>query len=305
MSSGSTYPIAGPQTKPESPAISRGLDEGSEPASLAPAVDSKRWSLSVDQFYRGNRRAIRGTYTVLLAFVVWELVGRYGLTSKLMFAPFSAVMSELAKLAASGELQRHIVASFSAFVIGFALAAIAGVLIGSIIAISKSVGEHVDPLVNALYATPLIALSPILILSLGIGMASKIAIVFLMTIFPILINTTAGIKSTDESLVEAARSFAATRSDIFRKVLLPSAVPFIIAGLRLAIGRGLIGVFIGELFGATEGIGYLISISGQSFDVPAMFVGVVVLASAGMIGVALLEYLERKIAPWRSFELKA
>jgi ABC-type nitrate/sulfonate/bicarbonate transport system permease component len=256
-------------------------------------------------FYRNHRRAIRGTYTVLLAFLAWELIGRYGLTSKLMFAPFSAVVGELVRLAASGELARHLLASFTAFVIGFGMAAVVGVLMGSAIAMSKAVGEHVDPLINALYATPLIALSPILILSLGIGLASKIAIVFLMTIFPILINTMAGIKSTDDSLIEAARSFAATRTDIFRMVLLPSAVPFIIAGLRLAIGRGLIGVFIGELFGATEGIGYLISISGQSFDVPAMFVGVMILAGAGVVGVAVLEMLERKIAPWRSFDLKA
>lgn len=257
------------------------------------------------RLFQQNRRAIRGTYTIVIALVAWELIGRYVLTSKLMFAPFSAIMSELVKLAASGELERHVIASFSAFAVGFMLAAVVGVLTGSMIAISKSVGEHVDPLINALYATPLIALSPILILGLGIGLASKIAIVFLMTIFPILINTTAGIKSADDSLIEAARSFAATRADIFRKVLLPSAVPFIIAGFRLAIGRGLIGVFIGELFGATEGVGYLISVSGQSFDVPAMFVGVIILATAGVLGVAMLELLEKRLAPWRSFDLKA
>src|SRR5262249_52733266 len=168
-----------------------------------------------------------------------------------------------------------------------------------------TVGEHLDPLVNALYATPLVALSPILILVFGIGPASKIAIVFLLAVFPILINTTAGIRSAEDNLIEAARAFGASRWVIFRFVLLPSALPFIVAGLRLGIGRGLVGIFIGELFGAREGIGYLISISGQTFDVPAMFVGVIILAAAGMICVAAFEFIERRIAPWRHFDLKA
>jgi NitT/TauT family transport system permease protein len=167
------------------------------------------------------------------------------------------------------------------------------------------VGEHLDPLISALYATPLVAISPILILSLGIGPASKVAIVFMMAVFPILINTTVGIKSTETDLIEAARSFGASRFDIFRLVLLPSALPFIVAGFRLGIGKGLVGIFIGELFGAREGLGYLISVSGQTFDIPGMFVGVLVLAISGVVSVALFQYIERRIAPWRHFDLKA
>jgi NitT/TauT family transport system permease protein len=257
------------------------------------------------RFYRAYRPAIRGTYSLILALGVWELVGRLILTSKLMFAPFSAVMVSLAKLWATGELERHMLVSFTALGIGFLIAAVVGIAIGSLIAVSKAVGEHLDPLINALYATPLVALSPILILAFGIGPASKVAIVFLLAVFPILINTTSGITSADESLIEAARSFGASRGEIFRFVLLPSALPFIVAGLRLGIGRGLVGIFIGELFGAREGLGYLISISGQTFDVPGMFVGVLVLAVAGVICTAALQYLERRIAPWRQFDLKA
>jgi ABC-type nitrate/sulfonate/bicarbonate transport system permease component len=257
------------------------------------------------QFYRDHRSAIRGAYSVALALIAWELVGRYVLTSKLMFAPFSAVVEEFINLSSTGELQRHILASFSGLAIGFGLSALVGIALGSLIAMNKAVGEHLDPLINALYATPLVALSPILILGFGIGPASKIAIVFLLTVFPILINTTAGIKSTDESLIEAARSFGASRFEIFRLVLLPSALPFVVAGLRLGVGKGLVGIFIGELFGAREGLGYLISISSQSFDVPGMFVGVLVLAASGVVCVAVLETIEKRIAPWRKFDLKA
>ena len=257
------------------------------------------------RLYRQYRAAIRAVYSVITALLIWELIGRYVLTSKLMFAPVSAVLVEFAKLWSTGELQRHMLVSFTALAAGFVIATVVGVAVGSLIAMSEAVGEHLDPLINALYATPLIALSPILIMALGIGPASKVAIVFLLAVFPILINTTAGIRSTDENLIEAARSFSASRGEIFRLVLLPAALPFIVAGLRLAIGRGLVGIFIGELFGAREGLGYLISISGQTFDVPGMFVGVLVLAAAGVISVAALEYLERKIAPWRHFDLKA
>jgi NitT/TauT family transport system permease protein len=257
------------------------------------------------KFWRNHHALIRGTYSVVLALVAWELVGRYMLTSKLMFAPLSAVLGEAAKLWATGELERHMLVSFTALALGFAIAAVIGVAIGSLIGISEAVGEHLDPLINALYATPLVALSPILIMSLGIGPASKVAVVFMLSVFPILINTTVGIRSADEDLIEAARSFAASRFDVFRRVLLPSALPFIVAGLRLGIGRGLVGIFIGELFGAREGLGYLISISGQTFDIPGMFVGVFILAIAGVVCVGVFQYIERRIAPWRKFDLKA
>jgi NitT/TauT family transport system permease protein len=255
--------------------------------------------------WRNHRRFIRGAYSVVLALIAWELVGRYVLTSKLMFAPLSAVLAEFANLWATGELERHMLVSFTSLAVGFTVSAAVGIAVGSLIAISDVVGEHVDPLINALYATPLVAFSPILILAFGIGPPSTMAIVFLLAVFPILINTTAGIRSADATLIEAARSFSASRFEIFRLVLLPSALSFIVAGLRLGIGRGLVAVFIGELSGAREGLGYLISISGQTFNIPGMFVGVLVLAAAGVLCVASLEYVEGRIAPWRHFDLKA
>ena len=279
-----------------------------EPVIVSPSIPARPRPPKQKQnsaFWRKYHAVIRGTYSVVLALVAWELIGRYALTSKLTFAPLSAVLVEFAKLWGTGELQRDIAVSFTALLLGFAIAAVVGIVIGSLCGVSEAIGEHLDPLINALYATPLVALSPILILVFGIGPASKVAIVFMLAVFPILINTTVGIKSADESLIEAARSFGASRLDIFWRVLLPSALPFVVAGLRLGIGKGLVGIFIGELFGAQDGVGYLISLSGQTFDIPGMFVGVLVLAAAGVLCAALFEYLERRIAPWRHFDLKA
>jgi NitT/TauT family transport system permease protein len=123
--------------------------------------------------------------------------------------------------------------------------------------------------------------------------------VFLVSVFPVLVNTQAGVESTDEGLVETARAFSASQRQIFTKVLLPSAVPFIVAGLRLGIGRGLVGVVVAELFGARAGLGYLITVSSQIFDMGALFAATLTLAAAGMISTELIRVVERRIAPWR------
>jgi ABC-type nitrate/sulfonate/bicarbonate transport system permease component len=128
--------------------------------------------------------------------------------------------------------------------------------------------------------------------------------VFLLAVFPIVINTATGIGTTDQVYIEAARSFSASRAQIFTKVLIPSALPFIVAGLRLGIGRGLVGVVVGEFIGARAGLGYLIFRSSQGFQIDAMWVGVFLLAGTGVLTVSVLQRVERRLAPWRQFELK-
>src|SRR6185503_6057769 len=149
---------------------------------------------------------------------------------------------------------------------GFAVAAVFGISLGIAIASSDAVRDFVDPWVSAVYATPTVALAPMFIFIFGIDAPSKMAVVFLLAVFPIVINTATGIRSTDQIYIEAARSFSASRAQIFAKVLIPSALPFIVAGLRLGIGRGLVGVVVGELFGARAGLGFLILTSSQTFD---------------------------------------
>jgi NitT/TauT family transport system permease protein len=189
--------------------------------------------------------------------------------------------------------------SLQEFAAGFLLAAAAGVALGLLLATNDVLCDYVDPWISALYATPTVALVPLFILTLGIDLASKVAVVFLLAFLPIAINTATGLRSTERVYVEAARSFGATRGQIFTKVLLPAALPFIVAGLRLGIGRGLIGVVVAEFFGARAGLGYLIFTSSQLFDLASLWLAVFILAGTGVLAVVLLQRVERKLAPWR------
>jgi NitT/TauT family transport system permease protein len=255
------------------------------------------------RWYHENTGSARALLSLVVVGVAWEIAGRSG-NWPLILAPLSDIWAKFLKLAGTGVLGRHLLVSLNEFVVGFAIAAVFGVALGLAIAASDAVRDYVDPWVSAVYATPTVALAPMLIFIFGIDAPSKMAVVFLLAVFPIVINTSTGIRSTDQIYIEAARSFSANRGQIFTKVLLPSALPFIVAGLRLGIGRGLVGVVVGEFIGARAGLGYLIFRSSQGFEIDAMWVGVFLLAGTGMVAVIALQKLERRMAPWRQFELK-
>jgi NitT/TauT family transport system permease protein len=255
------------------------------------------------RWYLAHASTARGLLSLLIVALLWEAAGRSG-RWPLILAPLSDILSKFVQLAASGELQRHVLVSLNEFVIGFAVAALFGVGLGIAIATSDAVRDLVDPWVSAVYATPTVALAPMFIFIFGIDAPSKMAVVFLLAVFPIVINTATGIRSTEQIYIDAARSFSANRQQIFTKVLIPSALPFIVAGLRLGIGRGLVGVVVGEFIGARAGLGYMIFRSSQGFEIDAMWVGVFLLAGTGVLSVILLQKVERRLAPWRRFELK-
>lgn len=238
--------------------------------------------------------------SLLVLGVAWELVARNLVETALFLVPLTEVFASGVDLWRAGELQRHIWTSGQAFGWGYLAAVGVGVPFGLLLAFSKRIRGYVEPLMSALYSTPLVAISPLLILALGIGVVSKIAIVFLVAIFPIFINTMLGFSTTDPSLIDVARSFNATPWQRFKYVLLPSAVPALIAGLRLAVGRGIVGVVVGELFGARAGLGWLIFHSSQSFNTANLYVGILLLALAGTIMMSLLEAVERRVARWRT-----
>jgi NitT/TauT family transport system permease protein len=255
------------------------------------------------RWLRTHASTLRGLASLLVVAALWEVAGRTG-RWPLILAPISDIWSKFLELAASGELLKHIAVSLNEFVVGFALAAVVGVLLGITIASSKAAKDIIDPWVSAVYATPTVALAPLFIFLFGIDAPSKMAVVFLLAVFPIIINTATGITSTDQVFIDAARSFSANKIQIFQKVLIPSALPFIVAGLRLGIGRGLVGVVVGEFIGARAGLGYMIFKSSQAFQIDAMWVGVFLLAGTGVIAVSILQRVERRMAPWRQFELK-
>jgi ABC-type nitrate/sulfonate/bicarbonate transport system permease component len=245
-------------------------------------------------------RSVRRPLTTLIAILIgWELLGRYVLTNHLFFAPLSEVAVAGVELWRSGELQIHIWVSFSELMEGVAAAIVFGIAVGIGIGISQRAREYSEIYITALYATPLVAVTPLLILWLGIGVVSKAAVVFLTAVFPILINTASGVRATDTQLIEVAQSFCATRAQIIAKVMLPAAVPFMLTGIRLGIGRGIVGVVVGELFGARAGLGYLIFTAGQTFDVPALFVGILTLAAMGVGLTVAAQLIERRALRWR------
>ena len=257
---------------------------------------------------RGWLRAVRpstwrGTVSILAVIVLWEVAARTVVKNPLFFAPLSAVGVRSVELWQAQELQAHMWTSFIEFALGFVLASVVGIAAGVVMATSAALRDFMDPWVSMLYSTPIIALGPLFILWFGIGMSSKVAVIFLVVVFPVLLNAFVGLSTTDLGLIEAARSFGATTAQVFSKVRFPAALPFIVTGLRLGVARGLVGVVVAELFGAKAGLGYLILISAQTFDTAALFVGVLILAFTGVLAVEILKWIERQLAPWRFQEM--
>ena len=238
--------------------------------------------------------------SVLGGLIVWHLLATVVINdSTLLVSPIVVVRTAYEMLFINGELYPHLFASAWIFLYGFVLAIVVGVPLGFVMALSVVIRDYVNPWMATLYTTPRIAFAPVLLLWFGIGAGSKVAIVFLGCVFPILINSYYGMRVVNRDYVELARSFRIGRAALFFKILLPASVPFILAGIRLAIGRGLTGVAIAEWFGATEGLGYLIFFAGQTLNIPILFVGVAVFAVLGIIGFEIVRWIENYATPWR------
>jgi NitT/TauT family transport system permease protein len=252
----------------------------------------------VDKPRGPHRIHLAGLYSVIGGLLLWELASRYLVANALFLAGPSQIVRAIVELARTGELWRHVAISGVEFAIGYVIACFLGVVCGMAMAGSPTVKRVMQPWISGLYATPTIALAPLFILWFGIGIWSKVLVVISLVLFPVTINTEAGLRTTSERLVEMLRSFGASPSQIFFKVSLPSALPFILAGLKLGIGRGLIGVVVAELFGSRAGLGRLISASADAFNMPDLFAGVVVLAIAGIAMTAGFGWVERRLVPW-------
>jgi NitT/TauT family transport system permease protein len=236
--------------------------------------------------------------SIVGGLLIWEGISRFGVNNSLFLAAPSQIVFAIWRLAVIGELWRHIYISGIEFVLGYVIASILGIAIGLLMAESDRGKKILQPWISGIYATPTIALAPLFLLWLGIGIWSKVLVVITLVIFTVIINTEAGLRTTSPRLIEMLRSFGANRNQIFWKVSLPSAMPFVLAGLKLGIGRGLIGVVVAELFGSRAGLGQLISASADSFNMPNLFAAVIVLASAGIAMTAGFSWLEKKLVPW-------
>jgi sulfonate transport system permease protein len=243
-----------------------------------------------------RRRLYRyGFLAVIL--IVWQIVGP--MINPIFFSYPTKIAAAFYQLPfVTHELQYYMVESLEILFIGLACAIVVGVPLAVLMARFRQVDWALDLPINAMYSTPMVALVPLLVLWFGIYMKAKIIVVFLFTVFPILINTYQGVRECDKNMLEVARSFRSNEWQMWQDVLLPFAVPYIAAGVRLAIGRGLVGVVIAEFYTTISGLGYMITRYAHIFDMDKTFVPVILLMVLGISMTSALKWLERRIAPW-------
>ena len=243
------------------------------------------------------------TLSVVAVLVAWELYGR-ALNPVFLSYPV-AVAGALVELIRDGELLTATVQTLRALVAGFAIALIAGIGIGFLMGHYRVVSFTLDPFVTALYNTPSVALIPLIQLWFGLGVTAKIVIVSMSAFFPIVINTHAGVHNTSRGLVDAVRAYGATNRQISTKVVLPNSVPFIMAGVRLAVGRAVIGVVTAEFFTAISGLGGLVIVFSNAFATAKLFVPVLTLVALGLCLTSVAKWAERRLTPWKESERAA
>ena len=255
--------------------------------------------LPKQSWLKRNEPLVIGTAAVLAFFFLWQWVASARLVSKLFLPGPLDVFEAFGDLVKEGELAQDLGVSGQEFVSGYVLAAVTGIPLGLVLGWYPRVRYAFDPFVTFLYATPRIVLLPLFIIWFGIGVESKIAVIFLGAFFAILISTTAGVRNLDAHLIRVARSFGAGDLTIFRTIALPGSVPFVLTGLRLGIGHALIGVVVGELVAAQHGIGKMMMIAGATFQSSKVFAGLFFIAATGMLLTYALQRLERHFDAWR------
>ena len=258
---------------------------------------------AIAKVYRSHEKKLDAVISVIVGLAVWELVDSLMVNNPLVLVGPSRVAASFMNLLSRGVLARHVYATFVEFILGYLVGVVIGIGLGVVMALSRGAKEILSPWVTIWYNAPIILLAPLFITALGLGIASKIAIVFIGAVFPVLFNTYTGMTTVDGRLVEAVRAFGGSRRQIFFKVTLPGALPLVMTGLRLSVGRALVGAIVSEFFGSRAGIGYLITAASEAFRTAEAFVGVVLLAIGGYVTFEVLKYAERKIAPWYEYRV--
>jgi NitT/TauT family transport system permease protein len=240
-----------------------------------------------------------GVLGIVGFFLAWELATRLEILNPFYFPPFSKIVAKGVELFVDGSIWQHMWFSLTNFSVGFAIAVVIGVIAGVPMGWYKNISRTFDPLLSGIYATPLIALLPLIIMLFGLGPLSKIIMTILAAVFPVLINTMVGIANTDHRLITMARAFGAKDGMIFRKVSIPGSLPYIVAGMRVALGRALVYIVVAEQYGAAMGLGYLSSVAAQRFQMAAMFVPIVIIACLGATLNELLKVVENRLDKWK------
>ena len=249
-----------------------------------------------------------GTSSIVLLLLVWQFVPYFvplKAGTKLFFTVPSQVLGTLWTMIVTGSLWAPLGVSASAFALGLALAIVVGLPLGILLGRSNTLNAMFDPFITAFNATPRLVFLPLLMLWFGIGLWSKVAVVFLGAVFPLLINTYEGVRNADKLLINVVRSFGAGEWDIARLVVVPNSLPFIVVGLRLAIGRAVLGVVVSEFFGAQDGLGVVMVRAASGFRVDVVFAGLIVFAGLSLVMTGLVKLLEDRMSRWRPEHINA
>jgi len=267
-------------------------------AAASPAdIDAPRKSV-----WRRFEPTILGTGTIVLLLLIWQFLPDFvpmKAGTKLFFTVPSHIADTLWTMFATGSIWKPLGVSASAFAIGLAMAIVVGLPLGVLLGRSATLNAMVDPFITAFNATPRLVFLPLLMLWFGIGIWSKVAVVFLGALFPLLINTYEGVRNADKLLINVVRSFGAGEWDIARLVVVPNSLPFIIVGLRLAIGRAVLGVVVSEFFGSQDGLGVVMVRAASQFKVDIVFSGLIVFAALSLIMTGLVKLIEDRLTRWR------
>jgi NitT/TauT family transport system permease protein len=242
------------------------------------------------------------TASIALLLAVWEVLPRIMTLSagtKLFFTTPSEIVGTLWRLFATGAIWTPLGVSASGFALGLGLAIVVGLPLGVLIGRSRALNAMLDPFITAFNATPRLVFLPLVMLWFGLGLWSKVVIVFIGALFPLLINTYEGVRNADKTLINVVRSFGASEWDVARLVVVPNAMPYIIAGLRLAIGRAVLGVVVAEFFGSESGLGVMMVQAAGRYQVDVVFSGLIVFAVLSLAMTALVQMLENRLSLWR------
>lgn len=235
---------------------------------------------------------------LLVFFIAWEVAGRR--IDPLLFAPPSRVAEAFVDLAASGELVTATLTTLNALLAGFGLAVLIGLPFGVLLGQGSVFGRVLEPYINAVYATPRVVIVPLVIIWFGVDYSGRVFLVWLGSVIPVIINTAYGVRNARPDLLEVARSFQTPRHQLIRHVLLPGALPYIAAGLRIAAGRAVIGVLVAEIFLQNTGLGGVIQTNAAFFRTAPMLAAVMLVGLIGTLFISSVNVLEKRVAGWKT-----
>src|SRR6266403_2622787 len=269
------------------------------PAHLELSTQSKRRRSSLARLYLAHERTAIAGGTLLALLLVWEALGASGLVDPLFISSPTRVARAAWLLSHDRDFWNDVEISASEFILGYGAALALAIPLGLAVGLSKRLQSIFGPFVDTLNAVPRVTLLPLIIIWFGIGIWSKVVVVFLGAVIPIMINTQSGVKTSEARFIRVARSFSASRFKIFSSIVLPGTVPFIFTGLKYGAGRALLGVVVGELYASTAGLGHMIAEAGNTFQTDVLFFGVLLFTATGLVTTGALDRIEKRFEKWR------